>query len=216
MKNRIVFAWLMICMLLTCTAFADGETTKAMDDGYYRLPFENGYYGFGIAYGTPNAEKDDIYRIYPTDQAINSYTGENIGNYLKVFATQYPDIFLDDGIRAQHYIWHFSDDFMGWRIDLKVVEEIRKLSRTLMIPDHGYTQQIGNTLRTWDFIVLDEEDGNALFFAYKYTDTEAEPPSSDTAPLPETGDRESLVLWCALAVISAAGTAIVLLKRRAA
>lgn len=188
---------------------------KGDGDGHFRLPFENGYHGFCIAYRTPDAVEGDTYLVYPTDRAINRNSGENIANYLKVFATQFSDIFLDDNVRAQHYVWHFSDDFSGWRVDSEVVQDIKDTASEMNIPDHGYTQQIGDTIRTWDFMVLDEADGDAIFFAYKYRDGNAGGGVPGEVAPPKTGDEANFIRWTALIAISVTGMTM-LRKRREA
>ena len=199
-----------LLLLLPGAVFAEGgdrvgDETYAMEDGYIRLPFGNGYYGFCIAYGTPEADKDDIYTVYDTSAAINWNTGAGIGNKLKVMATQYPEILMWDDIVAQHYIWHFSDEFSGWRVDPEQVEDIKRTSEMMTIPDHGYQTEKDGVIQTWDFIVLDEKDGDALFFAYKITETPVEedplpPDEPETGDLPKTGDDANLLLWAALAL----------------
>jgi len=211
-KKRIIACLLLACLLLfSCAAFAYGETAKAMDSGYLRLPFDNGYNGFCIAHHAPQADMDDVYLVCSTDKAVNNMSGENIANYLKVFATQFSDIFLGDNVYAQQYIWHFSDDFNGWRINPDVVQEIRDLSMQMIIPAHGYVTQVDDVTRIWDFMVLDEADGDAIFFAYKYTDVGE---SGQGVAIPQTGDETNFALWTALALVSAACMTMMLRRRK--
>ena len=76
---------------------------------------------------------------------------------------------MEDKIKTQHIIWHFSDDFNGWRVDPKLIEEIKDSSKKTYIPDHGAILKINNTTEAvFDFEILSTSEANHQnFFAYK-------------------------------------------------
>lgn len=240
MRRKSLAALLLVFMALSfSSAFAEnlpqiGDTITSLKDGYVRHPFDNGYTGFCISYRTPDAVKDDIYEVVSPDGILNT-ANRNVADfidYLKIYATQYSDNFLseDNNLVVQHIAWHFSNDFTGWRIDPKFINEIKEKAAVMEIPDRGYTQQIGDMNRTWDFIILvdqevTEADSPALFFAYKVTETpiKEEPvlpgpagPDQSGVELPKTGDESRLLLWSALAGTSLIGIAALMRKKKEA
>ena len=72
---------------------------------------------------------------------------------------------------TKHTIWHFTDDFNGWRIDPLLIENIKSTASTKTIPDSGAVRQINNTTEAvFDFQVLSsDKSGHQNFFAYKIT-----------------------------------------------
>jgi hypothetical protein len=78
---------------------------------------------------------------------------------------------MDDKIKTQHIIWHFTDDFTGWRVDPELMEMIRKSASEKVIPDHGAVKKINNTTEAvFDFEVLKSfNPANQNYFAYKIT-----------------------------------------------
>ena len=82
---------------------------------------------------------------------------------------------IDDAMRndivTQHTIWHFTDDFNGWRIDPILIENIKSTASTKTIPDNGAVRQINNTTEAvFDFQVLSsDKSDHQNFFAYKIT-----------------------------------------------
>lgn len=244
MRRKSLAVLLLVFMAFAfSSAFAEnlpqiGDTTISLKDGYVRHPFDNGYTGFCISYGTPDAVKDDIYEVVSPDGILNT-ANRNVTDfidYLKIYATQYSDNFLSEAndIVVQFIAWHFSNDFTGWRIDPEfveeIVEEIKEKAAVMEIPDRGYTQQIGDMNRTWDFIILADKDAaeindRALFFAYKVTETpiEEDPvlpgpagPDQSGVELPKTGDESRLLLWSALAGASLIGIAALMRKKKEA
>lgn len=240
MRRKSLAALLLVFMAFAfSSAFAEnlpqiGDTTISLKDGYVRHPFDNGYTGFCISYMTPDAVKDDIYEVVSPDGILNT-ANRNVADFidcLKVYATQYSDNFLseDNNLVVQHTAWHFSNDFTGWRVDPEFVEEIKEKAAAMEIPDHGYTQQIGDMNRTWDFIILADKDATeiddrALFFAYKVTETpiKEDPvlpgpadPDQPGPDLPRTGDESGLLLWSALAGASLIGIAALMRKKKEA
>ena len=82
---------------------------------------------------------------------------------------------IDDAMRdeivTQHTIWHFTDDFYGWRLDPLLLENIKSTAATKTIPDSGAVRQINNTTEAvFDFLVLNsDKSDHQNFFAYKIT-----------------------------------------------
>lgn len=187
-----------------------GQAVTALEDGYINIPFSNGYRGFCICYGLPEAEADDTFTVDDMGLAINSTTGANISHYLKyMFTHHFNDYFtldsdnltyaVTDIIATQHTIWHFSDDFTGWRLDMNVIDDIKANADNVSIPDHGYTLKVNDTvLATFDFHVL--KTGKASqqnFFTYKitlarYPAPEILDPTADTVLDVVEGDSKRL------------------------
>ena len=222
MKKKAFAALLLVIMALSfCSAFAEsqpqiGDTLKSLADGHLRHPFEQGYTGFCIAWPSPDACADEEYIVVSPENLYNTSNKHvaDFYNYLKVYATQFSDHFLntaDYSYDVQHLIWHFSNDFTGWRVDPDLVNDITVTAATMTIPDH-YVQQLDGMTRTWDFIILANKEitsstDRPLFFAYKYT---------DKSTVPETGDSASPVLWGLLLAVSAIGVAVVSRKTKKA
>ena len=78
---------------------------------------------------------------------------------------------MEDKIKTQHIIWHFTDEFTGWRVDPELMEMIRKSASEKVIPDHGAVKKINNTTEAvFDFEVLTSfNPANQNYFAYKIT-----------------------------------------------
>ncbi|MBE5781349.1 MAG: sortase B protein-sorting domain-containing protein [Clostridiales bacterium] len=173
---------LVLCMCMTAFAAADdcctrvGETVTAMEDGHYNIEFSDGYHGYCIDYGDQEADKDDVFTVAPSKEAINHIKGESVGNELKTLFVKTlqvdPDtleVTFGDIIKMQQMIWHFTDDFNGWRIDLEFMEEVRKSAAAVTIPDHGYAVQLEDGIRvTLDFHVLKtDKPSYQNYFVYK-------------------------------------------------
>lgn len=124
MKKFLSLLLLVILSLSCCAAFAEelpavGDTVKSLKDGFYRHPFEYGFTGHCIAYGSPEAELNEEYVVAsPAGLYNNKMEVASFYNYLKVYATQFSDHFLNESeVVVQHHIWHFSNNFNGWRIN---------------------------------------------------------------------------------------------------
>lgn len=147
------------------------DTVESLESGNFNISFEDGYNGYCINYGKHDAEIGDSFTLENTSHATNSKTGEDIGNYLKVYFVDYYDHTLKDKIVTQHTIWHFSDDFNGWRLDYDLIDNIKATALTKTIPDYGAVKKINNTTEAvFDFKVLKSGSSeNQNFFAYKIT-----------------------------------------------
>lgn len=150
---------------------ADSGTKKvlASEDGHYNISFSDGYNGYCINYMQEEAVTGDEFSVKNTSAAVNNKNGEDIGNYLKTFFYNHYNTAMEDKIKTQHIIWHFSDDFNGWRVDPKLIEEIKDSSKKTYIPDHGAILKINNTTEAvFDFEILSTSEANHQnFFAYK-------------------------------------------------
>ena len=147
------------------------EEVLASEDGHVNITFDNGYNGYCINYGEHEAKTGQKYSVKDTTYATNKNSGESVGNYLKTYFVDYYDDAMRNDIVTQHTIWHFTDDFNGWRIDPLLIENIKSTASTKTIPDSGAVRQINNTTEAvFDFQVLSsDKSGHQNFFAYKIT-----------------------------------------------
>ena len=147
------------------------EEVLAREDGHVNITFDNGYNGYCINYGEHEAKTGQEYSVQDTTYATNKNSGESVGNYLKVYFVDYYDDAMRNDIVTQHTIWHFTDDFNGWRIDPILIENIKSTASTKTIPDNGAVRQINNTTEAvFDFLVLNsDKSDHQNFFAYKIT-----------------------------------------------
>ena len=147
------------------------EEVLAREDGHVNITFDNGYNGYCINYGEHEAKTGQEYSVQDTTYATNKNSGESVGNYLKVYFVDYYDDAMRNDIVTQHTIWHFTDDFNGWRIDPILIENIKSTASTKTIPDNGAVRQINNTTEAvFDFQVLSsDKSDHQNFFAYKIT-----------------------------------------------
>ncbi len=147
------------------------EEVLAREDGHVNITFDNGYNGYCINYGEHEAKTGQEYSVKDTTYATNKNSGESVGNYLKTYFVDYYEDAIRNDIVTQHTIWHFTDDFNGWRIDPLLIENIKSTASTKTIPDSGAVRQINNTTEAvFDFQVLSsDKSGHQNFFAYKIT-----------------------------------------------
>ena len=147
------------------------EEVRASEDGHVNISFDNDYNGYCINYGEHEATTGQEYSVQDTTYATNKNSGESVGNYLKVYFVDYYEDAMRDEIVTQHTIWHFTDDFNGWRIDPILIENIKTTASTKTIPDNGAVRQINNTTEAvFDFQVLSsDKSDHQNFFAYKIT-----------------------------------------------
>ena len=146
-----------------------GELVSASEDGHFNISFDDGYNGYCINYGDHEADKGNNFTVQDTIHAVNEKSGQSVGNELKTFFVNYYDVAIEDKVKTQHIIWHFTNDFNGWRVDPALIEEIKKSSLENAIPDHGATRKINNTTEmVFDFEVLESHDSaHQNFFAYR-------------------------------------------------
>ena len=148
-----------------------GDLVSASEDGHFNISFNDGYSGYCIEYREEEAVEGSNFTVQDTDLAINRINGKSVGNELKTFFVDYYDVAMEDKIKTQHIIWHFTDEFTGWRVDPELMEMIRKSASEKVIPDHGAVKKINNTTEAvFDFEVLTSfNPANQNYFAYKIT-----------------------------------------------
>jgi len=170
-----------------------GDIVSASENGNYNISFDDGYNGYCINYGDHEASEGHTFTVQDTSEAVNHYSKKSIGNELKTLFVDYYDIAMQDSIKTQHIIWHFSNDFAGWRVDPNLIEEIKHTSSQKIIPDHGAIRKINNTTEAiFDFEVLDaHEEGHQNFFAYKITYRDIIEIITNESGIPETPNNES-------------------------
>ena len=184
MKKPLITILIFIFAIINCLNFVSAENDTeiltgketadevlASEDGHVNITFDNGYNGYCINYGDHEAKTGYEYSVENTSYATNKNTGEDVGNYLKVYFVDYYDDAMRNDIVTQHTIWHFTDDFNGWRIDPLLIENIKSTASTKIIPDSGAVRQINNTTEAvFDFCVLSSDKfDHQNFFAYKIT-----------------------------------------------
>ncbi|WP_296783660.1 hypothetical protein [uncultured Methanobrevibacter sp.] len=184
MKKPLITILMIIFAVTTCMNFVSAENETnifksseseeevlAREDGHVNITFDNGYNGYCINYGEHEAKTGQEYSVQDTTYATNKNSGESVGNYLKVYFVDYYDDAMRNDIVTQHTIWHFTDDFNGWRIDPILIENIKSTASTKTIPDNGAVRQINNTTEAvFDFQVLSSDKSeHQNFFAYKIT-----------------------------------------------
>lgn len=184
MKKPLITILIVIFAIMTClnSASAENETeilrnseseeeVLAREDGHVNITFDNGYNGYCINYGEHEAKIGYEYNVEDTSYATNKNTGESVGNYLKVYFVDYYEDAMRDDIVTQHTIWHFTDDFSGWRIDPVLIENIKSTAANKTIPDSGAVKKINDTTEAiFDFQVLSSNKADHQnFFAYKIT-----------------------------------------------
>lgn len=170
------------------SAFSDcthvGDEVSALEDGHYNIAFSNGYNGFCICYGLEEATEGDGFTIVNIGQAINNNTGEDVSQYLKhLFVDHFEQYFsysaadgvkMDDKIALQFAIWAFTDDFSNWRVDPKLIDDVKSIVKSGLqpIPDHGYIRKLDDTtMAIFDFHTLQTKKGDNYqnFWTYKIT-----------------------------------------------
>lgn len=100
--------------------------TYAEEDGHLNITFSDGSNGYCLEYGEQEAKKNDKFYVKNTSFAKNSKTGEDISRYLKTYFIDYYNETQKDKIVTQHTIWHFTDNFDGWRLNYTLINQIKK------------------------------------------------------------------------------------------
>ena len=108
----------------------------AEEDGHFDIQFSDDYRGYCFEYGEEEATKGDKFYAEQTDYILNS-NGDDVSNELKTYFVEYYNETQKDKVVTQHTIWHFTDNFNGWRVNKTLVDEIRNLSEQNKISDDG-------------------------------------------------------------------------------
>lgn len=148
-----------------------GQKVKATDNDEFNKSFDDGYSGYCIDYMKTEAYANDTFIVQDTSYAQNNIDNSDVSNLIKTFFVNNYNIVMNDEVRTQHYIWAFTDNFTGWRLNNNIIKETKITASTLLIPDHGARININETTDAiFDFEVLFKPD-NAFqsYFAYKIT-----------------------------------------------
>ena len=148
---------------------ASDKKVSATDNGHFNITFDNGYNGYCLEYGEKDADAGDRFIVVNTSYAINNNDNSNVGNYLKTFFVEYYDVAMEDKVKTQHIIWHFTDDFNGWRVDPELIESIKLTASKKVIPYEGATLKLNDTTEAvfyFQVLILSYQH-HQNFFAYK-------------------------------------------------
>lgn len=106
--------------------------------------------------------------VVNTSYAINNKDNINVGNYLKTFFVDYYDVAMEDKVKTQHIIWHFTDDFNGWRVGPELIKVLLAALKKV-IPDERATLKLnGATEAVFYFpVLISHYPHHQNFFAYK-------------------------------------------------
>ena len=113
------------------------EVVIALEDGHFNIPFSDGSNGYCLEYGEHEAAFGDPFIVADTSYMINNNNNTPVGNYLKAYFVYYYPETIKNPVVTQHTIWHFTDDFNGWRVNQTLVEKIKIIGDAITIPDHG-------------------------------------------------------------------------------
>lgn len=185
MKKLAACLFAVLMLACACAQAEDADViVTAIGDGVYNIPFDSGYHGYDIDYVGEQAYKGDRFTIQDLSSVENNNSGMSVANEIKAFVVEYYDEFIKDEIRTQHIIWHFTDDFNGWRVDPELMEEIKATAAKKMIPDHGAVKQISDTQEAvFDFCMYKAQNPwSSDYFAYKVTVRDIVPGSGDLIP----------------------------------
>lgn len=132
----------------------DFDKVYALEGGHFNTSFSDGFYGYCVEYGETEAVKGDMFLVCDTGSIRNSVTGKECGDYLKVYFLDYYSDAQKDKIVTQHMIWHFTDDFNGWRLNYTLIDLIKDKvdNQGVHYSDSGYRVLSDNlTVMFWDF-----------------------------------------------------------------
>lgn len=99
--------------------------TFAEEDGHLNTSFSDGSKGYCIEYLEQEATTGDKFYKVNTTYAKNNETKEDVSRYLKTYFIDHYDETQKDAIVTQHTIWHFTNNFNGWRINYTLVDNIK-------------------------------------------------------------------------------------------
>ena len=111
------------------------DVVYAEEDGHLNTSLSDGSKGYCLEYGEHEASTGDMFYKVDTSYAVNNINNERVGDYLKTYFLRYYDFAMRDNIVTQHMIWHFTDNFDGWRVNYTIVKDIK--DNPLMVDDTG-------------------------------------------------------------------------------
>ena len=142
----------------------------ALEDGHFNTSFTGGFNGYCLEYGEIEAVKGDSFVIGDSKYMRNTVTGEECGDYLKVYFIDYYSTAMKDKIVTQHMIWHFTDDFNGWRLNYTLIDCIKDKvdNQGLSYDDVGYKFLDDGRVLFWEFYTfLSSYINHQDYFGYK-------------------------------------------------
>ena len=183
-SKKLLFSLLILVFLMCNVVYAGDNTTisdysvnetvkdissdkvVALENGHFNTSFSDGSNGYCLEYGEQEASVNDTFYKVDTSYARNSLNNQRVGNYIKLFFVEYTDYALSDSVRTQHYIWHFTDDFNGWRLNYTIIDMIKSSNR--VIPDY-FEEDLGNgSVRCFEFnVLLALYEHHQDYFTYK-------------------------------------------------
>lgn len=144
------------------------KTVTALEDGHLNTSFSNNHKGYCVEYTEQEAHEGDQFIPTHTSHIRNNKTGEDVSQYLKIYFIDYYNETQKDPIVTQHTIWHFTDDFEGWRINKTLIEQIRK--STHKYDDTGTRQWNSTHLMKYSFqALLSPYEHHQNYFTYLIT-----------------------------------------------
>ena len=101
------------------------KTVTALEDGHLNTSFSNNYNGYCVEYTEQEAKKGDVFYVADTSHIKNNQTNKDASQYIKRYFIDYYNEAQKDTIVTQHMIWHFTDDFHGWRLNYTIINNIK-------------------------------------------------------------------------------------------
>ena len=146
--------------------YSNYEIAYALEDGHFDTLFSEDYKGYCVEYTEQEAAYGDLFYITNTSSIINRITNEDVSNYLKIYFIDYYNQTQANKIVTQHTIWHFTDNFDGWRINYTLVDEIR--DSTHNYPDSGTIRYNDTHKMIYDFRgLVSPYEEHQNYFNYK-------------------------------------------------
>lgn len=144
------------------------KTVTALEDGHLNTSFSNNHKGYCVEYTEQEAHKGDQFISAHTSHIRNNRTGEDVSQYLKRYFIDHYNETQKDPIITQHTIWHFTDDFEGWRLNKTLIKEIRE--STHKYNDTGTRQWNSTHLMKYSFqALLSPYEHHQNYFTYLIT-----------------------------------------------
>ena len=144
------------------------KTVTALEDGHLNTSFSNNHKGYCVEYTEQEAHKGDQFLPVHTSHIRNNRTGEDVSQYLKRYFIDHYNETQKDPVVTQHTIWHFTDDFEGWRINKTLIKEIRE--STHKYNDTGTRQWNSTHLMKYSFqALLSPYEHHQNYFTYLIT-----------------------------------------------
>ena len=144
------------------------KTVTALEDGHLNTSFSNNHKGYCVEYTEQEAHNGDQFISAHTSHIRNNRTGEDVSQYLKRYFIDHYNETQKDTIVTQHTIWHFTDDFEGWRINKTLIKEIRE--STHKYDDTGTIQWNSTHLMKYSFqALLSPYEHHQNYFTYLIT-----------------------------------------------